>query len=90
MEMIENHAYHRLTLLFQGQETVDNLIGGTGDGALDRATLGYGVGMWHLLSGRRQPAVEVFQRVMRGLYWPAFGYIACEQELINLGARGDE
>lgn len=80
MAIIENDAYHRLLLLYKGELPVDSLAP-TGTDALNDASVGYGLGNWHLYNGRRDEARSVFRRVLRGGNWPAFGYIAAEAEL---------
>jgi hypothetical protein len=51
---------------------------------LDIATQGYGVGNWYFYNGNIEQAKEIFQKVMEGTYWPAFGYIAAEADLARL------
>ena len=85
MDVIENHAYHRLLLLFRGERTAAELSGG-GEDALQNASLGYGVGAWNLVSGRRAEAERVFREVLEGAEWAAFGFIAAEAE-ITRGSR---
>jgi tetratricopeptide (TPR) repeat protein len=83
MEILENHAYHRLLLFFQGHETSDSILEdarGAGD-SLDGATLGYGVGAWYRVQGDRERAVRCFRDVLRSAPWPAFGFLAAEAEL---------
>jgi tetratricopeptide (TPR) repeat protein len=82
MDIIENGTYHRLLLHFAGAP----LPPGTG-GALDRATLGYGLGAWALLNGDTTAARTSFQRVRAGGNWPAFGFIAAEADLARLDLR---
>jgi hypothetical protein len=45
------------------------------------ATQGYGVGNWYLVNGDEKKAREVFERVLAGKAWAAFGYIAAEADL---------
>lgn len=80
MDIIENDAYHRLLLLYKGELSPDSLAPSGAD-ALNDASVGYGLGNWHLYNGRREEAVLVFRRVLAGGNWPAFGYIAAEAEL---------
>jgi tetratricopeptide (TPR) repeat protein len=82
MDIIENDAYHRLLLLYKEELPVDSLLraGGSADGVQD-ATIGYGVGNWHLYNGRQAEATDVFERVIAGEQWAAFGHIAAESEL---------
>ena len=82
MEIIENHEYHRLLLVFAGERIPES--SGTDD-SLSSATSGYGIGNWHLINGRNEAARRVFERIVAGTQWAAFGYIAAEAEL----ARND-
>ena len=83
LRILENHAYHRRLLMYKGELAPDALL--SADAApLDLATQGYGVGNWHLYNGRPERAREIFQRVVDGSHWAAFGYIAAEAELARL------
>lgn len=87
MDVIENHAYHRLLLLYRGEETAESLLADAADSgdAVGLATIGYGVGNWHLYNGRRSEAVELFRRVVAAGSWASFGSIAAEAELARMG-----
>jgi hypothetical protein len=50
------------------------------DSTLDIATQGYGVGNWYFYNGQTEKAKEIFEKVIKGKYWAAFGYIAAETE----------
>ena len=52
--------------------------------AVELATYGYGVGNWHLYNGRRDTARQVFEQVVAGPQWAAFGFIAAEAELARM------
>ncbi|MCH7870292.1 MAG: hypothetical protein IID33_01195 [Planctomycetes bacterium] len=80
MNIIENHAYHRRLLMYKGEITPDQLLDVETASDLDLATLGYGLGNWHLYNGDREKANAIFRRVTSGPYWSAFGYIAAEAE----------
>ncbi len=82
MKIIENHEYHQLLLIFGGAPIPESL---TTDDSLSSATSGYGIGNWHLINGRSEAARRVFERIVAGTQWAAFGYIAAEAEL----ARSD-
>ena len=84
MEIIENQAYHRRLLMYKGLVSPDTLLDLEHATDLDLATLGYGVGNWHLLNGLENKAREIFERVTNGPYWPAFGFIAAEADLARL------
>jgi tetratricopeptide (TPR) repeat protein len=83
MEIIENTSYHRLLMLYKGEEKPDALMASVAEGGLDAATIGYGVGNYHLYNGRRDQAMSVFRSIVEKHQnqWPAFGYVAAEAEL---------
>jgi tetratricopeptide (TPR) repeat protein len=82
MDIIENTGYHRLLLMYQGELTPEDLLedAASDDDALANATVGYGVGNWHLYNGRDVEAETVFRRILEGEQWAAFGFIAAEAE----------
>lgn len=72
-------------LLFKGDRTEAEVVKtATAEGALSEATVGYRIGLWHLLNGRRGPAVEWFERAVASGYTTAWGYRASEAELRRL------
>ncbi|MCZ6815718.1 MAG: tetratricopeptide repeat protein [Planctomycetota bacterium] len=85
MDIIENHAYHRLLLVFKGVATPENVIEEFESVRVDAATFGYGLGMGHLLNGEPDLARKAFVRVVEIGPWPAFGAIAAEVELARSG-----
>ncbi len=85
MDVIENRAYHWLVLMYKGEIPADSILSLAGDEGLDPATLGYGVGNWHLYHGRRDEAVMAFRQVLASDQWSAFGFIAAEADLKRLG-----
>jgi len=80
LDVVENHAYHRLLLYFRGLLPLEELEP-EGAAALDDATVAYGLGAWELLEGRPEAAVARFERVLQGGNWASFGYIAAEAEV---------
>lgn len=84
MEIIENHAYHRRLLMYKGVLRAEDLLDVRNANDLDMTTMGYGVGNWYLCEGDRAKAVEIFEKVVAGSYWPAFGYIAAEADLARM------
>ncbi len=89
MDIIENFAYHKLLLFYKGEMTASELLGSAEAESIDDATLGYGVGAWHLVNGEADQAMEIFRRIVDGPAWPAFGHIAAEAELAR-AARLDD
>jgi tetratricopeptide (TPR) repeat protein len=85
LEIIENQSYHQLLLVFRGDRAAGDLLAAGGE-ELDRATVRYGLGAWHLIEGRRAEAEELFREAVKIGMWPAFGHIAAEAELARLRA----
>jgi tetratricopeptide (TPR) repeat protein len=83
MEIIENTSYHKLLMLYKGEEKPDALMASLTDGSLDAVTIGYGVGNYHLYNGRKDQATTTFRSIVekQAVQWPAFGYVAAEAEL---------
>lgn len=85
MDLVENSDYHQLLLVFKGIFKADMLLEELRDSdSHESATLGYGLGNWHFINGRKDRAEELFHEVYEGGYWPAFGYIAAETDLKRL------
>lgn len=85
MDVIENDQYHMLCLLYRGDRDIDQL-GDTSDG-IESATLAYGIGNWHFYHGDVDRATEVFESIVAGDAWPAFGHIAAEADLAQIRAQ---
>ena len=85
---IEGHPGNYLDrlLLFKGAKT-EAQVGATmtAEGPISEATVGYSIGVWHLLNGRESKAREYFQRAIASDYTTAWGYRAAEAELKRLG-----
>ncbi len=81
MEILENGSYHRRLLMYKGLEKPETLLDPANADALTIATQGYGVGNWFLVTGNRARAREIFEKVVAGPQWSAFGYIAAEADL---------
>ncbi|MCP4658296.1 MAG: tetratricopeptide repeat protein [bacterium] len=75
MDIIENHEYHALLLMYRGERSPDDL------NAADAPALGYGVGNWYFFNGQPEKGLEWFRKVVATDEWAAFGYIAAEAEL---------
>lgn len=87
MEIIENDSYFKRIKMYKGELPPDSLLNvdsSDESAALSIATQGYGVGNWYLYNGDTAKAIEVFEKVVEGNYWPAFGYIAAEADLARL------
>ena len=87
MDVIENRAYHELLLMARGEIDPSELV--TRDAAtVDGTTILYGVGNWYLIQGQPEKARPIFERIVAGPQWSAFGYIAAEAELKRGEASG--
>jgi len=89
LELMESHDYGALLALLAGtsDDAVERL--GTADGAVAHATLGYGVAMAHLASGRTDEARRALEALTAGPSSAAFGRIAAEVELARLADQDD-
>jgi tetratricopeptide (TPR) repeat protein len=72
-------------LLFTGarseQEVADTM---SVEGALSETTVGYSLGLWHLLQGRPAQARSYFQRVLATGYTTSWGYRAAASDMARL------
>ena len=86
VEIIENADYLKLAKLYLGERTAYELLTEIGGEAktLGSASLGYGLGAWHLYNGDKNRATDIFRRITAGNQWSSFGYIAAEAELNRL------
>ena len=84
MDIIENFAYHKLLLLYKGEVTVSDLLGTAESGSIEDATLAYGIAAWRLVNGEADEAHALFEQIIEGPMWPAFGYTAAEAELARI------
>ncbi len=84
MDVIENHAYHRLLLLFLGQLLEEDLMEGLEPGGVEYATIAYGVARVRALEGDERGCRELLEEIVKDEMWPAFGHIAAEADLARL------
>jgi len=84
MDILENGSYHRRLLMYKGLEKPETLLDPANADSLTLATQGYGVGNYYLVTGNPGRAREIFQKVVAGPNWSAFGYIAAENDLHRL------
>jgi tetratricopeptide (TPR) repeat protein len=81
MDILENQAYHRRLLMYKGLEKPEALLDTASNDPTMIATQGYGVGNYYYVTGDSRRAREVFEKVVAGTGWNAFGYIAAEADL---------
>lgn len=87
MIIIENDSYFKRLNLYKGKLPVDSVLfvsASNEDVELALATQGYGVGNWYLCNGDTSQAVGIFERVVNGKHFSAFGFIAAEADLEKL------
>ncbi len=84
MEVVENQSYYDLLLFYKGLKPESEIADKVKASDLDLATVGYGVGCWHLYNGNEVEAKTYFEKIVETRYWPAFGYIAAEAELYRM------
>ena len=81
----ENAPYYRALLFYRGirdeTSTLDSL---SAAGELPFVTGAYGVANWHLMEGDTARARALFERIVSGDQWPAFGFIAAEVDLARM------
>lgn len=88
MDVIEHGNYHQLLLVFKGIFKPDMLLEEfQSNDMLQNTTLGYGLGNWHFINGRKDRAGELFHKVYESGHWPDFGYIAAEMDLKRLSSE---
>ena len=90
LNILENHAYHKLLLMERGEIPAASLLAAQGAGDLDPATLGYGIGAWSLVQGDSEEALRMFRHVVETGPWSAFGAIAAEADLHRLQPQRGE
>lgn len=87
MNIIENDSYLKRIRMYQGTLPPDSVLTvnqAADDADLSLATQGYGVGNWYLYNGDSAKASEIFEKVVAGNYFAAFGFIAAEAELAGM------
>jgi hypothetical protein len=67
--------------MYKGLEKPEALMDPANADGLTLATQGYGVGSYYLVTGDKTRAREIFEKVVAGSNWSAFGYIAAEADL---------
>ncbi len=81
MDILENTAYHRRLLMYKGLEKPEALLNTATPDPTQLATQGYGVANYYFVTGDTARARKVFETIVSGSGWNAFGYIAAEADL---------
>ena len=87
MDILENTAYHRRLLMYNGLEKPEALLDTASPDATQIATQGYGVANYYFVTGDRAKARQVFEKIVSGAGWNAFGFIAAEADLQRMGQK---
>jgi len=90
MDVIENHDYHDMLLVYRGDVTREQLwtraLGPHGE--IEEPALGYGLANWDACHHQLDKAVRHWQELLHHrASWAAFGYIAAESEIYGPLAR---
>ncbi len=87
MNILENHAYHQLLLLYKGERNIEEVLQpSAGADAIANPTMTFGVAHHLLSEGQADKALALFEAIHAGPGWPAFGHLAAEAELARLKA----
>jgi tetratricopeptide (TPR) repeat protein len=87
MPIVENDSYYQRLMLYKGNLKVTDVLNPdpeAEDMDLALATQGYGVGNWYLYQKDTTKAKEIFEKVVSGKHFSAFGFIAAEADLARL------
>jgi len=84
----EDVMYYYLCLLYKDEKPETELAALMESSGISYVTLGCGIGLWHLVSGRLEHAPKYFERVLKGQYWPGFGFIVSETEIERMKSAG--
>ncbi|MEK6325525.1 MAG: tetratricopeptide repeat protein [Acidobacteriota bacterium] len=79
----ESKVYFDRLMLYKGLKKESEILNDKMTD-LELATAGYGIANWHLYSGDKAKAKELFQKITSGKAWSAFGFIAAETELTRM------
>lgn len=85
LDVIENGDYYALLQMYRGERTPESLLAEAANGA-GGAALRYGVGAWRFVNGQHDVAQALWQSMVEGPDWPAFGHLAAEAELARARA----
>ena len=81
MEILENASYHRRLLMYKGEVRPEALLDTANADDTTIATQGYGVANYYFVTGDSARARALFERIVSGDGWNAFGFIAAEADL---------
>lgn len=88
MDIVENHAYQRLLLLFKGELAESELLEAAEPGGVEFPTIAYGVAQFRLWNADEAGRRGLLEEIVEDETWPAFGHIAAEADLAR--SRADD
>lgn len=83
LDVIENVPYHKLLIMYGGEIAPEELVKVDAN-TTDGATILYGIGNWYFYNGQPDRARALWQKIVEGPQWAAFGAIAAEAELARM------
>lgn len=83
----ENIAYYHNLLLHRGEMSEEQLLDLGPDSPYRLETVGFGIANRRLARGDTTGAVDLLRQLAADPWWPGFGRIAAEAELVRLGER---
>lgn len=87
MEIMENHTYHQLLLLYKGEKSYEELVAEAPQDAVTNATLAYGLARYRFTDQELRNLPDFsgskysYDEILKHENWAAFGFIAAEVEL---------
>lgn len=84
MMIIENRDYHDILLMYISGDDSKLVEKTQSQETLSNSTVGFALGTYYLLTGKKQKAKEIFEKVVAGNQWSSFGFIAAEAELARM------
>lgn len=80
LDVIENTSYHSLLLFYKGVKKEAEVLAAAGAGTAGTGVR-YGVSALYLANGRQNEAMALWDRILGGSDWPAFGHIGAEADM---------
>ena len=84
MNVIEDFDYQTLCLLYKGKKRAEDLLKTVSGDDVAGATIAYGIGNWYFYNNQKDKAFDIFNRIIDGKEWAAFGYLAAEAEIARV------
>lgn len=85
MEVVENQSYYDLLLFYKGRKSGAEIAVLAEASDIDVATIGYGIGCWYIYNEDIEKARAYYEKIVNtSEYWPAFGFIAAEADLVRI------